>query len=715
MLGRCALAACLSITWTVSAQEPCITDATRQRASCPTVPAASLVKVRANRSGTTSERSRRATLELRDALATHTVDAEPSALEQAASSYRHILDTHADLDALDLSGLPDSISAPTRDGVRTYLAEAQWKLQRWTECAQTLDALAADVALDSDAAYLRVLCHHSAYVERRAVEFGRRGEGEGSRRGRRRAAEPEPLQPRAFTALDRGLIDAFQRYLCAHPGAGDGVAVQYRLARFYYEANHDQDAALRFEQIAREHPDHELGIFAANLWLDALNLMATRLEPPRPVCRTDLENAIEPLQAGYCAEPAQRERNESLCPVLDRLECQVGRRRAERFGREGEHARAAATYIQLAEECEPGDELLYDAAVHLESGHLLERAIAVRSRLIETYPDSVLSMRAMWQVARNHHTVGRYEDAAASYAAFARRYPGEDGGGCARQEDCPDAVRALRTAIELTMGIGSPREVRQLVELFARNYARRRPAELMAIEWSLARWYEQHDLLSRAREQVERMLRAHRQLSPGQILEAHVMLGRLESRRSIAEQHLRRAVDLAASMALNDPESSHPGARAAAAEAFHRLAELARAEWRARRSSRPTESQIAARVDGMQAVEAQYEAVARYESAPWLIASARRVGEMHLTLADELPPGERATQLRQSARDKLAFCFVTGVRMRVFDEHTRACAERLSALDPDAYPTPEELVGSRLRPVDRPHPGPVDGDDARAR
>lgn len=701
---------CWAPGW-VSAQEACISDAARERASCPSVPTTSLVLTRENRSGVSNERAGRASASLRDAIAADTDDR--SAMERAVASYRRVLDANPELDTLDLSALPDATPAPTRDGVRVYLAEAYWKLERWSECARTLDALAEDVVLDAERRYLRVLCHNSAYQERRgsALHAGenqqrprRRGRG---RRLRRPFAEAPTVVPRELTVIDRGLIDAFRRYLCAHPDSDDAVTVRYRLARFYYEGNHDEDAALLFEQIAREHPEHELGTFAANLWLDSLNMMASQFDPPRTVCLTDLENAVEPLRASYCGSGT----NEDLCSVLDALRCNIGRRRAERSGGRDRHAEAAAIYLELAtEECGPSDELIYNAAIHQEAASMLDEAITTRVRLVERHPDSYFTMRAMWQVARNHHAVMRYAEASRWYARFAERYPGED---CSTDEDedevCPNAVVALRNAIALTMPTGSVREVRALGERFTRSYERRLPEDVTAVELELARWLEPREP-RHALALVEGLLRERRaHLAPEEILEAHLMSARVERRAVRAREHLQRVVDLAPETVRQlegddvDAMLSRNRARDTAGEAHYRLAEIARAEWeRGLRRASADE-----RVGRLREVEAQYNAVARYESVPWMRASARRIGEMYLALA-ERSTGDEATGLRGTARDRLEFCFMTGVQTRSFDEHGRACAERLTELDLERWPAHEELSGTPgYVHVGQAHPGAV--------
>ncbi len=504
------------------------------------------------------------------------------------------------------------------------------------------------------------------------------------------------VTPRPLTPGEGGLVGRARELLCAHPDRADVASLRYRLARFFHDAHHYDEAALRFEVVAREHSDQEVGVFAAALWLDALNVIATRGETPRGECGVALEDAIAPLRELYCADPARGGAHEGFCDTLETMRCRVARARAERLAADGEHEGAAVEYLRQATECAPADELLYNAAIHFDRSHQAGRALATRRQLIAEHPAAPTAMRAAWQVARALYGMGRYEEAAAAHATFARRYPGEDGRGCIERDDCPNGPAALSTAITLTMATGSIDEVRELVTIFGRNYARRLPAELAHVEAKFARWLAERERNREARDVIERALQERGQaLSVEARLELLVMQGRLGFGAS-ARNSLTDAAALADAtlQAMEGEPDRASGVRAWGAEARYQLAELARMDWSA--ASRRAAVNLAARLDALRAVEALYSRAASYESTPWIVASARRVGEMYLALADALPRGAEASRLRQVARERLEFCLVTGVRTRTLGEATRVCGERLSELDPETYPPPMELTGGSL-------------------
>jgi tetratricopeptide (TPR) repeat protein len=201
-------------------------------------------------------------------------------MRAAAALYQLILDGYPDLDTLQFADI-DERDRPTRYRISYYAAELLWKMQDWERCGPAFDQV---VTLDprgeytADAAYAAVLCYNNLY---QAQYQGREGEV--------RAAAPEgspeaaaAYAPRELTQLEAGMVRAFNRYLCFVTEADEVVMVKYRRARIYYEANHYQEAAVAFRDIAMNHPTAEQAEFAANLYLDSLNVLAPRSAPATP-------------------------------------------------------------------------------------------------------------------------------------------------------------------------------------------------------------------------------------------------------------------------------------------------------------------------------------------------------------------------------------------------------------------------------------------------
>ena len=265
--------------------------------------------------------------------------------------------------------------------------------------------------------------------------------------------------------------------------------IKYRQARIYYEANQYEEAAVLFKDIAFNHRDTELAEYAANLYLDSLNVLGSQREPNRTgVLAGDREQHRS--DAGHVLLRQRGvDEHPDLCGVLTTLKCNVMRKTAEAYGNNEQHKRAAATYVRIFrrhQACaeEDGfamDEVLYNAAIHFEAARLLGRAIQVRNVLIDRFPESQYAKRAIFLVGANFHALAFYEQAATYYERFASRFPGEDGSDCSDEDreagTCAIAHEALQNAVFFRIGLGDTDKAREDARLFERSYRRRLPRE----------------------------------------------------------------------------------------------------------------------------------------------------------------------------------------------------------------------------------------------
>ena len=279
-----------------------------------------------------------------------------------------------------------------------------------------------------------MLCYNNLYKQQyrpreRQVSAGRKGKNK----------EPvkSKLTSRKYTAVEEGMLRAFSRYICYVDNSDDVVQIKYRRARIYYESNHFEEAAVLFKDIAFNHKDSELAEYAANLYLDCLNILGTQVAQPRTACVQQLGASIDPMTKGFCATEDLRDEHPDLCSSLATLQCQVRRKQAEGYENTKHFKEAAATYARIYmqnKECGEMDEVLYNAAINFEAARLLGRAIKVRSALVNRYPESPWAKRAVYLTGANYHALAYYEQAAKYYEDFARKFPGEDGKKCSAKD-----------------------------------------------------------------------------------------------------------------------------------------------------------------------------------------------------------------------------------------------------------------------------------------
>jgi hypothetical protein len=124
----------------------------------------------------------------------------------------------------------------------------------------------------------------------------------------------------------------------------DGVC-RYQIAQAYYEANRFEDAVPILRELYAADLKGEMSVYAGQLYLESLSLLATSTVPPRPVCLEDMAAGAAMLKTRYCATPASG-RIGDLCAVVGRVDLEARRRAAEKLVKEAEAAGAKAPPLQ---------------------------------------------------------------------------------------------------------------------------------------------------------------------------------------------------------------------------------------------------------------------------------------------------------------------------------------------------------------------------------
>jgi hypothetical protein len=415
---------------------------------------------------------------------------DPGAMEASSGLYDLALESFDDMDTIRFEGWDDA-SRPTRYRVAYWAAELLWKRSRWEECGPAFDRV---VELDpqgeylQEAAYAAVLCYNNLYERENTDDTEVRAERPApARRGHERqltaeqeaAAELERLARRDLTRLEQGMLDAYTRYICYVAEGEDLVRIKYRRARIHYVANHWEEAAVLFRDIAYNHSGDSLATYAANQYLDCLNAIARLDQGRRIACRDELAGGVEDFLADQDLVD-----DEEFGPQVRGLQCGILWQRAEAMTAARRFREAAELFMRIysdyRDDCARiGEhdqcEVLYNAAINYESDYRIGQAIQVRERLLEECGDdseharaqggeaSEWAKRAIYQIGGNYHAIASYTKAAQYYEDFARRYAGEK-----------EAPEALQNATVFRIGLGQDDEAIENMGLFERSYAARR-------------------------------------------------------------------------------------------------------------------------------------------------------------------------------------------------------------------------------------------------
>ena len=442
---------------------------------------------------------------------------------------------------------------PSLYRLRYARADLLYEQQRWDECGPAFAEVAAEdpkAAETPEALYASALCFQKSYQRAHAAGADRQGRGLGpGAQVPRTTPSWATLKPRELTSGQRQMIEAFDRFVCiVEPPTQAGeardryVEVKYARARTYYEAQHWEEAAAAFRDIALNHADHDSAQYAAQLWLEALNVLFSYSDPKRPACLDDLSAATAQIAGKFCGKTTAGP-IEDLCQQLRQVECDVGRKKAEQLVARADAAnqssgvelytRAANAYLALWKKfgsdpiaagrepsCRRMEEVLYNMAKAYQAARLLAKAIEVRQILIDErwgMNKTPLAVRALYELGQNYQAIAVYGRAAEFFERYAKAvaYKGND------------VDRALTDAVILRLGLGQEKEALEAARSFELKLGARHAERSAEIAFALATHHSERENWDGARSALAQSLRLIDAKAPYDVrVQAHALYGR---------------------------------------------------------------------------------------------------------------------------------------------------------------------------------------------
>ena len=152
------------------------------------------------------------------------------------------------------------------------------------------------------------------------------------------------------------------------------------------------------------YPDKDVGIYAAQLYLESLNVLGTHSEPPKPPASTTMAEDVPLFIKLYC-EGGELQKNQDQCTSLTKIQCDIQRLKAQKTVELADRGGAKAlrlyekggnAYIRLwrnygeeplrassqPPQCEKMDEVVYNAASAFQAARLIAKAIQARLILL---------------------------------------------------------------------------------------------------------------------------------------------------------------------------------------------------------------------------------------------------------------------------------------------------------------------------------------------
>jgi TolA-binding protein len=529
---------------------------------------------------------------------------------------------------------------PTLFKIKYAMADLLYFQKDWPRCGPAFDSVVAEDPGGPQAgaaAYASGLCYQNVYEDSHKADAGRRTAGNLPGRARAAAAsatdDATRLRPKEMKPEQSAMVKAFDRYICTIlPPPGDAAAmeqlveVKYARARTYFEAQHWEEAAYAFREIALKHADRDVGVYAAQLYLESANVMKQHFG--KTSCEADMSADVPQLLDLYCAGD-RAAKNADSCTSLKYVQVDLLRLSAERLvakaGRESgnealvDYERGGQAYFELfrrycqdpvaagkAPEAERCDEIAYNAAKALQAARLLAKSITVRRALLafveRTHLDSPLAKKATYEIGGNYQAIAVYDLAAEWYEKFARANP--------RAEH---ADQALADAVLLRLGLGQEQEAIKDALEFGKAYGAAKPTQSGGIAFAIGAHYAEKEEWEKARAALTTSMSLIDRAPPDVQLQAHATLGRALGKLG-----------------------NGPLARAAYAKVKHLWSDPAAAEAKIR-AAYPTE-------DDAQRARRLGKAIASVGEAIFFAAEERRVADVDsLKFPEYRGPGDKAS------------------------------------------------------------------------
>lgn len=447
---------------------------------------------------------------------------------------------------------------PTIAKIRYAMADLLYFQKKWQKCGPAFDAVVAENPNGpnaAEAAFASVLCYQNIYAMKHKDGSHRKGTGEiPGREGKSKKGDDAKFAPKEFTAEQRGMITAFNRYVCyIKPPKGDKdaleqyVEVKYARARTYFESQQWEESAWAFRDIAINYPQHDAAIYASQLYLESLNILGSKLKPNKPGCYDHMEEDVPVFIKSFC-EGEQKEENAEQCSILFRIQRDIERLKAENLVKacdEGKatgcikkYEQAGNLYFSLWKKygeqacldkqpgCENTEEILYNSARAFQAARLIAKAISVRKILIsqkyglaKTEP----ARKAVYEIGGNYQAIAVYDLAATWYEKFAEENP--------KMEKAPDA---LSDAVVLRLGLGQQDKAISDAKTFNRLYGRKAPKKAAQIAFAIgAHYVEKEDWKNAERAlNATSMRQIEKSANLDVVIQAHALLGRVFARQT---------------------------------------------------------------------------------------------------------------------------------------------------------------------------------------
>lgn len=520
-------------------------------------------------------------------------------------------------------------------------------------------------------------------------------EGKDGKKGEKKI-KPPPTK-KEIPELHQKLIRACKLYSELNADGDRIVDVKYTMARIYYDYNHLEEAAAAFKDIAYSHPEHRLSVIAANLHLDALNLL----------------NKFDELHAAVLEYlEKQPIKDESFIADLTALDSSIRYKKCDVFQEKEQWAETAKCFVAFFRDFPNSDlvdKALYSAALAFERQRELGKAIQVRIFLLKERPDSELAPKSLFMIGGNYHALAVYSEAAKFYELYAENYP-----------KLEDAETALSNAATFRHGLGQLDLAIQNFEKYLETYGKSDPKRSAEVYFLIGEIYEQQGDRKKAFDQYNNFIKKFRKSSsPDHYMQAHIRIGMYydglggRSNKQKAKAWYKKTLSAFNKFSKADQEGMKIGRDAAAqakfmfgVEAFEEMASI--------KIDSPNEEKLKKALEkktkaGKEAQEI-FETVIQFRRPDWAIAALYQIGAGYQDFAENIRKSaipkrltyeqkeiyrgvleDAAVKVEANAVEAYKKALDVALKESWFNEYSKKAEIALASLRPKEFRRPSEL------------------------
>ena len=436
------------------------------------------------------------------------------------------------------------------------MADLLYFQKDWAKCGPAFDSVVDEnpsAPEAAEAAYASVLCYQNIYDETHKGDIGKKGAGnlpgQKTTPAQAKAAETEKLKPKDMSDNQKGMVQAFNRQDVSYikPAANDSkgqdqlVEVKYARARTYFESQHWEEAAIGFRDIALNNADRDVGIYAAQLYLESINVLGSNFS--KTSCFDDMEQDVPQFLTLYCAgDKAQK--NADQCTTLNKIQVDILRLKAQHLvedadkvgGKEAlaKYEKGGAAYFEMFRKyCQDpvsngqspqAEKVRRDrvqrgarvpgGAPHRKGDHGASRAARVRrqDRRATRPGRRRRRTRLAGTTRRSRSTISPPTGTSVTRRPTRR---------------APEADKALSDAVILRLGLGQEDQAIDDARTFTKNYGGAKPAQTASIAFAVGAHYAEKEDWDKARGALTGSMGVIDKAAPDVQVQAHATLGRV--------------------------------------------------------------------------------------------------------------------------------------------------------------------------------------------